>query len=117
MPLFATNSYIIFMPTIANIFTYIDFCPTFSNIITFTRKNMYSDGVKSKQNSREVLSPLFKILFDLYVFYLIFENSFKTAETADFNDILNFLPTFANISIYVLTLAFLSNNYQVILLY
>lgn len=75
------------MPTIANIFTYIDFCPTFSYIITFTRKNMYSDGVKSEQHGREVLSPLLKLLFDLYVFYLIFENSFKTAETADFKAI------------------------------
>lgn len=48
---------------------------------------MYSDGVKSEQHGREVLSPLLKLLFDLYVFYLIFENSFKTAETADFKAI------------------------------
>ena len=82
---------------------------------------MYSDGVKSEQHSREVLSPLFKILFDLYVFYLIFENSFKTAETADFNDILNFLPTFANIyrfylssfdKFFYLYICFYTNIYQ-----
>lgn len=52
---------------------------------------MYSDGVKVEQHSREVLSPLLKLLFNIYVFNLrffkVFENSFKTAETADFKDI------------------------------
>ena len=52
---------------------------------------MYIDGVKVEQHSREVLSPLLKLLFDIYGFNLRFfkgfENSFKTAETADFKDI------------------------------
>ena len=49
---------------------------------------MYSDGVKVEQHSREVLSPLLKLLFDIYVFlFKVFENSFKTAETADFKAI------------------------------
>ena len=49
---------------------------------------MYSDGVKSEQHGREVLSPLLKLLFALYVFLSkVFKNSFKTAETADFKAI------------------------------
>ena len=53
---------------------------------------MYSDGVKGEQHSREVLSPLLKLLFDIYMFFYIrfskvFENSFKTAESADFKAI------------------------------
>lgn len=52
---------------------------------------MYSDGVKSEQHSREVLSPPLKLLLIYIGFYIrffkVFENSFKTAETADFKDI------------------------------
>lgn len=53
---------------------------------------MYSDGVNSEQHSREVLPPLFKTSFLIYIgFYIrfskVFENSFKTAETADFKAI------------------------------
>ena len=81
MPLIATNLYIFFNVVLCSNYIYRfphshfptfsliqNFIPTFFYIITFARKNMYSDGVKSEQHGREVLSPLLKLLFALYVF-------------------------------------------------